>query len=99
MKIFVCRSVTFDSPSSWRKDVCLVDERGYVNSQVSNFPVQFQGVVRRWFEFWFACKVLWQTSQNSSIAVGRYGLWVPILAKLLHLKRHVVLTDVEWPKV
>ncbi|MBI4651424.1 hypothetical protein HY745_09110 [Candidatus Desantisbacteria bacterium] len=99
MSFFVSRSVTFYSDDPWREDVILIDERGYVNSRVERFPVRLQSLFRRWFEFRFACYLLSLSAKNDSIAVGRYGLWVPILAKFLHLKRYIILTDIEWPKV
>ncbi|MDK9705918.1 MAG: glycosyltransferase [Desulforhopalus sp.] len=99
MNKYVCRTVTFDSESSWGDDVKIINERGFVNSRVARFPIFLQNIIRRWFQFWFACKMLLQTPKFSSIAVGRYGLWVPVLSKILRLKRNIVLTDVEWPKV
>ena len=99
MDFYVSRTVTFDLPDSWGDNVHLVNERGYVNSHVAAYPVFLHGVIRRWFEFWFSLKLLFRTSCYDCIAVGRFGLWVPILVSLLFLKRRVVLMDVEWPKV
>lgn len=99
MNFYVSRTVTFDLPDSWGNNVHIINERGYVNSHVEAYPIFLHGVIRRWFEFWFSLKLLLNTSSYDCIAVGRFGLWVPILASLLFLKRRVVLMDVEWPKV
>jgi glycosyltransferase involved in cell wall biosynthesis len=98
-RFLVSRTVTFYESDKWRDDVDLVDERAYVGSRVRKFPRPAQRWADRWFKFQFALRLLVQSRGYHGVAVGRYGMWLPVLQRLLRIHKPVVLTDVEWPKV
>ncbi len=95
----VCRTVTFYEDGGWPSGVDTFDERHYVNSRVARFPHRLQALVRRWYEFQFALRLLRFSKGCPAVAVGRFGLWFPVVQHVLRLGKRVVLTDVEWPKV
>lgn len=98
-RILVTRTLTFNESRGWRDDVDLIDERRWVNARVGRFPKPLRRWARQWFEFQFGVRLLLSSRGYRAVAVGRYGIWLPVLQRLLRIKRPVVMTDVEWPKL
>lgn len=98
-RLLVSRTVTFHDAEEWRGDVDLVDERGYVNSRAGKFPRHVRPWAHRWFEFQFALHLLFHSRRCRAAVVGRYGIWFPVVQRMLGIRRPVVMTDIEWPKV
>jgi hypothetical protein len=95
-KYLVTRTRTDPLLDPWRPDVDVLDEVTYVDSRVNNFPAGLRNHAQRWFELQFALKLLLQSRKYHGFAVGRCGIWLPILLRLFRQKKPIVLTDTEW---
>ncbi len=98
-RFLVSRTQTFYESDEWRDDVELVDEPAYVNSRVRKFPRLAHKWASRWFKLQFALRLLALSKGYQGVAIGRYGMWLPILQRLLRIRKPVVMMDVEWPKI
>lgn len=76
----------------------LEDEKGYIHSRYRTGPKYFAGYVFLWYELRFALHLVRMYLRNRyrAMAVGRYGIFFPLLAKLLRLRTRVVMTGVEF---
>ncbi|MGI0134785.1 MAG: glycosyltransferase [Candidatus Micrarchaeaceae archaeon] len=99
MSLLVSRTITFYEEEPWRVDVFLLDERGYVNSRTARFPRRTQGFIRKWFTFQLGIHLIRISAKYDAVAIGRYGIWLPVLLRLFRNHKPVVMMDVEWPKV
>lgn len=88
-KFLVARTVSFRDRGNWRLNVDVVDEWGWIQDRERRFPP-------RWLALAYGLKLLWLSRRFDAVAVGRFGLWLPVLQRLLGIKRPVVITDVEW---
>ncbi len=96
MRFLVSRTVSFRDRDPWPGDTDIVDELDYVESRFSKFPRRLQELAQRWYEFQYALSLLRRCRGYDGVAVGRYGIWFPVLQRLLGLRRRVVMTDIEW---
>lgn len=95
-KFLVSATRTDRFAEPWREDVELVDEVEYVDTRTSKFRGRWRNYAQRWFELQFSIKVLFDSRQYNGFAVGRCGVWLPILLRLSGQKKNVVLTEVEY---
>lgn len=86
MKYLVARTTTFRDRTPWGEGVDLVDELREVESHRS----------QRWRTLALGVKLAWKSRGYDGVAVGRFGVWLPILLRLLGSAKPVVMTDVEW---
>jgi glycosyltransferase involved in cell wall biosynthesis len=96
MKILVSRTVTHEN-NLWPQGIDVIDELDYVESRFRRFPPKARGLAQRWYEFQFGLHILGRAHNYDGFALGRYGIWFPILLRLFRLKKIVVMTDTEWP--
>jgi glycosyltransferase involved in cell wall biosynthesis len=94
-RYLVTRTRTDRFTHEWRSDVDVWDEVEYVDTRVNRFPRVLRSYAQRWFELQFAFKVLRNSRKYSGFAVGRCGIWIPILLRWLGQTKPVVLTDTE----
>jgi glycosyltransferase involved in cell wall biosynthesis len=99
MRFLVTRTISFLDDDPWGEGVDVENEAGYVNSRVERFPPKLRGLAQRWYEFQFGLRVLRLSRRYDAVAVGRYGIWLPILQRLLGSRKRVLLTDTEWREV
>ncbi|MCU1286143.1 MAG: glycosyl transferase group 1 [Acidobacteriales bacterium] len=98
-RYLVTRTVTFQETEAWRSDVDIEDEKFYVEIRVLRFPPVLRKFAQLWFEFQFGLRLVRLCGGYEAVAVGRYGLWFPILQRVLCLGKRVVMTDIEWSGV
>jgi glycosyltransferase involved in cell wall biosynthesis len=98
-RFLVSRTQTFYDDDKWRDDVDLVDERTYVLARARKFPRLAHQWALWWFKLQFALRLLVVSRGYRGVAVGRYGMYLPALQRLLGIRKPVVMMDVEWPKV
>jgi glycosyltransferase involved in cell wall biosynthesis len=55
-----------------------------------------QSIAYAWYQIQFAFRLLRLCRGYQGLAVGRYGIWFPILQRILGLNKNVVMTDTEW---
>lgn len=96
-KFLVSRTATFRDRGSWGERVDVIDEVASVHSRDLRLPKPLQSLEVKWHQLSFCLKLLRISRSYDALAVGRYGLPLPILQKFLGLKRPVVLTEAEWP--
>ena len=99
MKLLVTRTVSFYDPDPWGSEIDVENEAGYINSRVDRLPPRLQRVAGKWYEVRFALRLLRISRKYDGIAVGRYGMWFPVLQRVLGLRKRVVMTDIEWREV
>jgi glycosyltransferase involved in cell wall biosynthesis len=98
MKILASRTITHDD-NSWPEGIDVIDEVNYVESRFRRFSSKRRGLAQRWYEFQFGLHVLGRAHNYDGFALGRYGIWFPILQRLFRLKKRVVMMDTEWRSV
>jgi len=99
MRFLVTRTVSYFDEDPWRDDVDVENEAGYINARVERLPRSVQGLAHRWYEFQFSLRLLRRCRRYDALAVGRYGMWFPVMLKLLGIKKRVVMTDTEWNEI
>lgn len=97
-RFLVTRNISHLDWTAWGEDVHLEDEKGYIHSRYGSGPKFFSGYAFLWYEFRFALRLLKLFLKNhyAAMAVGRYGIIFPVLARLLRLRTRVVMTGVEF---
>jgi glycosyltransferase involved in cell wall biosynthesis len=95
-RFLATRTVTFLDDGPWGPDVDVENEKGYVESRGDRFPGRLCNLAYQWFQFQFALRLLRRCRAYEGVAVGRYGIWFPILHRWLRLPGRVVMTDTEW---
>ena len=95
-RFLVTQTVTFFDADPWGDNVDVENELGYVNSRVERLPGKLQAFAKRWYEIQFSLRLLRLCRRYQAIAVGRYGIWFPILQRCLGMKKRIVMTDTEW---
>jgi hypothetical protein len=95
-RFFASRTVTFLDNGSWGPDVDVEDEKTYVESRADPYSGSLSALAYEWFQLQFALRLLLRSREYEGFAVGRYGLWVPILNRWLRLGKRVVMMDTEW---
>jgi glycosyltransferase involved in cell wall biosynthesis len=98
-RFLVTRTVTFFDADPWGDNVDVENELGYVNSRVERLPSKLQAFAKRWYEIQFSLRLLRLCRRYQAIAVGRYGIWFPILQRCLGMKKRIVMTDTEWQEL
>lgn len=97
-RYLVTNTITYLDPAPWGEGIDLENEKSYIHSRYRTGPKYFAGYAFLWYEFQFALHLvrLYLKNRYRAMAVGRYGIFFPILAKLLRLRTRVVMTDVEF---
>jgi hypothetical protein len=90
------RTVSFYDDDAWREDVDLIDEKHYVESRVNRLPDGIRNFGSAWYQLQFGLHLLSRSRKYDGVVVGRYGIWFPILQRLLGMRKRVVMTDTEW---
>jgi hypothetical protein len=98
-RFLVSRTVTFRDRDAWPGPVDMLDELGYIEKRVEKFPVGMHSAAYAWCEFQCALHLLRMCRRYAGIAVGRYGIWFPILRRLLGINKRVVMMDTEWQEL
>jgi glycosyltransferase involved in cell wall biosynthesis len=98
-RFLVSRTVTFRDRDPWPGPVDMLDELGYIERRVQKFPRRMHSAAYAWCEFQCALHLLRMCRGYAGVAVGRYGIWFPILRRLLGLNKRVVMMDTEWQEV
>jgi glycosyltransferase involved in cell wall biosynthesis len=90
------RTVSFLDGGAWAPEVDIENEKRYVESHANRAPRTLSKLAYHWYQFQFALRLLRLSRRYDALAVGRYGIWFPILNRWLGGRRRVVMTDVEW---
>jgi len=90
------RTVTFLDDGDWPAEVEVENEKKYVEARANRWPRALSKLAYSWFQFQFALRLLRLSRRYDGVAVGRYGIWFPILNRWLGCSKRVVMTDVEW---
>jgi len=98
-RFLTTRTVTFLDEGSWGPDVDVENEKRYVESRAERFPQSLSKLAYQWFQLQFALHLVRLSRPYEGVAVGRYGIWFPLLNRWLRLGKRVVMTDTEWPEV
>lgn len=94
-RFLVTRTVSFFAADPWGDNVGVENEAGYVNLRVERLPRKLQRFAQRSYEVQSSLRLLRLCRGYQAIAVGRYGIWFPILQRFLRLKKRIVMTDTE----
>jgi glycosyltransferase involved in cell wall biosynthesis len=97
-RFFVSRTSLFRDRLPWGNGADLLgDEVRFVHARENKLPRALQSLAYRWFQFEYGLRLLWLTRGYKSVMIGDNGIWFPILQRLLGLKKHVVMTGIDWP--
>jgi hypothetical protein len=99
MRFLVARTVTFRDREPWGENVDMSDEIRLVDARGNRLPKSLRAVATRWFQLQHGLQLLWKSRCYDAVAVGRHGVFLPILQRLFGIKRRVVMTDTEWPGI
>lgn len=95
-RFIATRTVSFLDKGNWGPEVDVEHEKHYVESRANRLPRSLSALAYHWFQFQFALRLLRRSRRHDAVAVGRYGIWFPILNRWFGSGKRVVMTDVEW---
>jgi hypothetical protein len=85
----VTSTISYPDVTPWGHGIDLEDEKTCIHSRYGAGPRYFGGLEFLWFELQFALRLARACIKNRchAVAVGRYGLFFPTLARLLRLNK------------
>jgi len=97
MRYLVSRTAGFQDRDRWGPNVDSEDEVQRVHARGRSLPAWIKPVATRWFQLVFGLRLLSLSRQYDAMAVGRHGVWLPILLRILGIRKRVIMMDTEWP--
>jgi len=99
LRYLVTNTLTLDDDSGWPGRAEVIDEVKYVEGRFKRFRPKLRGLAARWYEFQFGLYLLRRSRKYDAFAVGRFGIWFPILQRLVRSHKPVVMMDTEWRSI
>jgi hypothetical protein len=99
MKFLVPRTTSFRDQTAWGSGIDVIDvvDEMWVYRRSAPLPRRLHPILHKLFIAQHGLRLLWASRKYDAIAVGRCGVWLPILLRLTGRRTPVVMTDIEWP--